>query len=272
MKDGKEDPEIDQEKKENQSTPEKPKREWWEIPARCAVLFVIIPVFFPLQWYRAMYIYTIGRLFPVTVESKMADVEPAVLKRIPIKKMPTELKILVLKQEKQVELWGKFTDGTWKKLSFYAILAIAPQPGPKTRNDDKKTPEGIYDVKSINLNSPLYMTINLDFPSEADIMIAKQEGRDVKAMNKEFMLHGIAFSKDNVTLPNAALDDMFYMLTKVGLKNAKILIAPFDFRKEGLPETAVTDWAMERYKQMNDEMKPLKEEKEKTDDAETGEN
>ena len=270
MKDEKEPSVTDQEKKEQQPAPEKPKREWWEIPARCAVLFVIIPVFFPLQWYRAIYINTIGRFFPVTVESKIADIEAAVQRRIPVKEMPTELKILVLKQEKQVELWGKLPDGTWKKLGFYTILAIADKPGPKTRHDDKKTPEGIYNVKSIDLNSPLYMTINLDFPSEADIRIAEQEGRDIKMMEKGFMLHGIAFSKDNVTLPNAALDDMFYMLTKVGLQNAKILIAPVDFREEGLPEKAVTDWAMERYKQMYDEMKPLKEEK--VNDAETGKN
>ena len=262
MKDEKETP-------EQQTVPEKPKREWWEIPARCAVLFVIIPVFFPMQWYRAIYIHTIGRLFPVTMESKIADVEKAVQRRIPVEKMPTELKILVLKQEKQVELWGKFSDGKWKKLSFYVILAVADQPGPKTLNNDKKTPEGIYRVKSFNLNTPVYLAINLDFPSEADIRIAEQEGRDANMMDKGFMLHGIAFSKDNVTLPNAALDDMFYMLTKVGLQNAKVLIAPVDFRNERLPEKAVSDWAMERYKQMYDEMKPLKEE---DNNAATGKN
>ena len=89
-------------------------------------------------------------------------------------------------------------------------------------------------------------------------------------MDKGFMLHGIAFSKDNVTLPNSALDDMFYMVTKVGLQNARVLIAPVDFRNEGLPEKAVSDWAMERYKQMYDEMKPLTEEKD--NNAETGKN
>ena len=270
MKNEKETPATDQEKKEQQTAPEKPKREWWEIPARCAVLLVIIPVFFPMQWYRAIYIHTIGRLFPVTMESKIKDVEKAVQRRIPIKDMPTELKILVLKQEKQVELWGKLPDGKWKKLSFYAILAIADQPGPKTRNNDKKTPEGIYRIKSFNLNTPVYLAVNLDFPSGADIRIAKEEGRDVKMMDKGFMLHGIAFSKDNVTLPNSALDDMFYMVTKVGLQNARVLIVPVDFRNEGLPEKAVSDWAMERYKQMYDEMKPLTEEKD--NNAETGKN
>ena len=251
--------------------PEKPKRAWWEIPARCAVLFVIIPVFFPLQWYRAAYVYTIGRFFPVTVESKMAEVEKKVQKHISLKEMPVELRILVLKREKQVELWGKFSNGKWKKLNYYVILAITEDQGPKIHKDDKKTPEGIYDISSMDLNTPYYLAVNLKFPSEADIAIAKNEGRDPETLNGRFMIHGIAFTRNNIMLSNGALDEIFYMLAKVGLSKAKILILPYDFRKYDLPGSVTPEWIQARYKLMKDEMLPLKEDKE-NNNAETGKN
>ena len=109
-----------------ENTPQK--RAWWEIPARGAVFFVILFVMMPGHWYRAAYLYTIGRLFPVSMESRISKISDKVQRRLDLQEIPSELRILVLKAEKQVELWGKMSSGTWKKINFEWKNGIAILP------------------------------------------------------------------------------------------------------------------------------------------------
>lgn len=251
---------------------ENKKREWWEIPARCAVLCIIIPLIIPTHWYRTVYLNTIGRFFLHTVESRVNDIEKDVRKRLSLKEIPEELRILVLKKEKQIELWGKDSAGNWSKLEYYPILGIPDVSGPKTKKDDRKTPEGIYKIAALDPNSKHYLSIKLDFPSEEDIEIAKKEGRDPSAMNVDYMLHGVGFSNQNIFVTDKTMEEIFYLAAKVGLENTRVLIPPHDFRKNDMPVIVDGPWVRERYKKLKDEMELLNEKKETPENAEAGKN
>ena len=244
------------------------KRAWWEIPARGFVLIIIIVIMLPGHWYRAAYLYTIGRFFPETVESRIADFEEKVKRKLDLKELPVQIRILVLKAEKQVELWGKFRNGQWKKFNYYPIFSLPEGTGPKRSRDEIKTPEGVYRIAELDPNSIFNLAIKLDYPSQEDKEIAQLEKRSPESMETDFLLHGFGFSEKNISLPDEAMKELFYLISKAGLEHTELLIAPADFRKE-LPQLTEPDWLKQRYEKMKQKMEELKEIKEENH-AETG--
>ena len=241
-------------------------RAWWEIPARGAVFFVILFVMIPGHWYRAAYLYTIGRLFPETVESRIADFGKDVEKRLALKEIPNQLRILVLKAEKQVELWGRMKNGTWVKINYYPIFTLPEKKGPKLSKDELKTPEGIYKIASLDPDNICKLAIKLDYPSQEDKEIAKKEGRSPETMEADFLIHGFGFTKGNISLTNEGMEDMFYLIHKLGKENVRVLISPGDFRKD--PETSAEKaWLQKRYEELKQQMSEMQETKEKKDAA-----
>jgi hypothetical protein len=244
--------------KENQN---QKKREWWEIPARATLLFLIPLILLPGHYYRTAYIFTIGRFFPETVESRVKDCQKKVEKKLGLKEIPTEVKILFLKAEKQVEIWGKESDDKWRKLNFYPILGIPEEPGPKLAANELKTPEGIYKIAELDPNSNFYLALKLDYPSAEDKEIAESENRDLNALTTDFLVHGFGYSKQNISVTDGAMEAIFYLAWKVGLDKISVLISPMDFRIEPLPQNIKPEWLQKRYERLKQEITPLKENK-----------
>lgn len=234
-----------------------PKRLWWEIPARSSLFFLILLIMIPSHWYRAAYLYTIGYFFPETIESRIEDFGEEVHKRLSLKELPTEARIVILKAEKQVELWGKDKGGTWRKLNYYPIFTLPEATGPKCQKDDEKTPEGVYRLKALTPNHIHYIALKLDYPSQEDKEIAKEEDRPPESLGDEFALHGFGSSSGNIALHDKAMEEIFYITAKVGLEKTKVIITPFDFRYELFPEATQPEWLLKRYQEIDTELKPL---------------
>lgn len=68
-------------------------------------------------------------------------------------------------------------------------LSLGREPvGPKRREGDERTPEGLYRIDHHNPNSRFHRALHVSYPSPADILRAR---RSDAALGGEIMVHGI---------------------------------------------------------------------------------
>jgi murein L,D-transpeptidase YafK len=60
--------------------------------------------------------------------------------------------------------------------------------GPKQRQGDSKTPEGLYTISGRNPASAYHLALRISYPNEADIERARQAGDDPGG---DIMIHGL---------------------------------------------------------------------------------
>jgi tetratricopeptide (TPR) repeat protein len=88
--------------------------------------------------------------------------------------------------EKKARLLTLFSQG--KVLKSYPIALGGDPDGPKERQGDNKTPEGIYRIESRNRNSSFHLALRISYPNEKDKKRAKQLG---VSPGGDIMIHGI---------------------------------------------------------------------------------
>lgn len=106
------------------------------------------------------------------------------LKKAPaaIPKGPAD-KILIEKKERRMTLLSKGV-----VLKTYQIALGGNPNGPKERQGDNKTPEGIYRIDSRNKNSRFHRSLHISYPNEKDKKRAKELG---VSPGGDIMIHGI---------------------------------------------------------------------------------
>src|SRR5579864_6779114 len=72
-------------------------------------------------------------------------------------------RVVVLKKERALQLLSK-----GKVVKTYKIALGGDPLGPKTRQGDHKTPEGLYVLDFRNAHSQFYKSIHISYPSEHD--------------------------------------------------------------------------------------------------------
>jgi len=80
-------------------------------------------------------------------------------------------RVLVLKKERTLQLLSQ-----GKVIKSYKVALGRDPVGPKTRQGDHKTPEGIYILDSRNAHSQFYKSIHISYPSVKDRAAARQNG------------------------------------------------------------------------------------------------
>lgn len=224
----------------------------------CGVALIILVAVTPESWVRGSYRMTIGRFFRHSVESRLAQFGDAASARIDISVLPEAIDVIALKNEKSVELWGKEFSGKIRFIKSYPILAASGTVGPKLKEGDWQVPEGIYGIESLHPNSNFYLALKIDYPSADDRKTAISEKRDVDKLGSAIMLHGKGGSIGCIAISNEAIEEIFYLVAKVGVKNTRILICPYDFRKSSPPEHTEPSWLAERYQQLDQELKTMR--------------
>src|SRR5215469_18194651 len=79
--------------------------------------------------------------------------------------------VLVLKKQRTLQLLNH-----GRVLKTYKVALGADPIGPKTRQGDHKTPEGIYVLDSRNAHSQFYKSIHISYPSARDRSAALARG------------------------------------------------------------------------------------------------
>ena len=80
-------------------------------------------------------------------------------------------RVLVLKKERTLELLSR-----GKVVKVYKVALGGDPVGPKIRQGDHKTPEGVYVLDFRNAHSQFYKSIHISYPSPHDRAIARQKG------------------------------------------------------------------------------------------------
>ncbi len=121
----------------------------------------------------------------VTLEQaiKSKEYEINSLKKVTVVPRGPADKILIEKKERRLTLLSKGT-----VLKTYQIALGGNPNGPKERQGDNKTPEGIYRIDSRNKNSRFHRSLHISYPNEKDKKRAKELG---VSPGGDIMIHGI---------------------------------------------------------------------------------
>src|SRR5208282_1183305 len=92
-------------------------------------------------------------------------------------------RVVVYKGERKLVLLSQ-----GKELRSYKVALGGEPLGPKTRQGDHRTPEGLYILDSRNPNSHFYKAFHISYPNAQDIATAKKLG---VSPGGEIMLHGL---------------------------------------------------------------------------------
>ena len=199
-----------------------------------------------------------------TVAGVLRDVGPVADSRLApyvleagLRYPPGGITILVLKQERRLELWGRATpQAAWRHVRDYPILGASGNPGPKLRQGDLQVPEGIYNVVGLNPNSAFHLSMKLDYPNAFDSARAAEEGRTDPGT--DIFIHGKQASVGCVAVGDAAIEELFVLAAKVGVENVCVVLAPCDLRLGPPPNlSGLPSWVDGLYKQIEESMREL---------------
>jgi hypothetical protein len=148
---------------------------------------------------------------------------------------PRRIQLIALKQSRRLELWA-YQEKEWRHVHDYRVFAASGGPGPKLQEGDKQVPEGFYRIVDLNPNSHFHLSLKINYPNSFDWLQALREGREEPGSN--IFIHGSAWSSGCLAVGNRYIEELFYLVGKVGLEQVGVIIAPYDFRRR---EPLVTD-------------------------------
>jgi L,D-transpeptidase catalytic domain len=199
-----------------------------------------------------------------TLSERLAEISPAALKRLTEKFLaakakwpPAEVALLGIKDEKTLELYARSMGGEWQFVYRYPVLAASGLAGPKLREGDRQVPEGLYGISFLNPNSAYHVSLRVNYPNPFDRAMAAKDGRT--GLGGDIMIHGKAPSAGCLSVSDDTAEELFVLAAYAGLPNVKIIIAPTDFRRGGVPTApGGPAWLPRLYAEIADAMSPLK--------------
>lgn len=174
---------------------------------------------------------------------------------------PKEVALLAFKHEKRVELWAKDESTTWKHIHDYPLTAYSGKLGPKLKVNDRQIPEGVYKLVNFNPYSSMHLSMMINYPNSFDQKKGHQDGR--RDLGNNIFIHGKNLSVGCLAVGDYAIDQLFVLARRVGLKNIQVVIAPNDIRN-AKPKTRTASqpkWLPELYQQIAESLKPFKKQK-----------
>lgn len=153
--------------------------------------------------------------------------------------------LLAIKDKGILELWAQ-NNNSWKFVKGYKIQGASGKLEPKLREGDCQVPEGIYRIIGLNPNSSYHLSMKINYPNEFDLLHAKREGRSEPGSN--IFIHGNSVSIGCLAMGDAAIEELFCLVHKVGKSNVKVIITPSDPRAGQLsPPDGAPEWVTELY-------------------------
>ena len=166
-----------------------------------------------------------ARISRHTVEDRIAEIgaKKPQLKSV-AESVGGKLRILVFKNERRLEVHAP----GWKSPRAYPMTGFSGMLGPKLKEGDGQIPEGVYGIEYLNPNSSFYLSMKVSYPNDVDRQRAKADGRT--NLGGDIMIHGTNATVGCVPIGDDAIEDVFYLVNAVGIKNVSVIIAPYDMR------------------------------------------
>jgi len=168
---------------------------------------------------------------------------------------PENLALLIFKAEKKMELWSGAGGQSWKKHKYYPILAASGTAGPKLREGDRQVPEGIYRIVALNPKSKFHLSMKMDYPNAYDQARAREERRS--RWGAELLIQDGEQSVGCVAVGDAAIEEIYYAVSKTGISAVTVISAPADLR-DGRPRVFLIEhkkWYAELHQSIERELR-----------------
>ncbi len=200
-----------------------------------------------------------------SLADRVAEIGPAARKRLAAKfeaaKVswpPAEIALVAIKDDRMLELHARSATGEWQFVHRYPVLAASGTSGPKLKQGDNQVPEGVYAISLLNPNSKYHVSMRVDYPNAFDREMANKDGR--MSLGGDIMIHGKNVSKGCIAVGDEAAEELFTLAADTGLPKVKVVIAPTDFRKSGIPaaEAGQPKWLPQLYTQVASALAPFK--------------
>ncbi|MFV0431439.1 MAG: murein L,D-transpeptidase family protein [Alphaproteobacteria bacterium] len=137
------------------------------------------------------------------------------------------LTFIYFKKEERLEMYANVKMGNILVKS-YPVLAKSGHIGPKYQQGDKQIPEGLYRFTHFNPNSHYHLSLGINYPNRYDKKLAQVENRT--NLGGDIMLHGKNVSIGCITIGDDGIEEVFYIIHKVGIHRSDIIMSPVDFR------------------------------------------
>jgi len=157
---------------------------------------------------------------------------------------PGQVFVRWFKREAVMELWARNERGPFVRVASWPILAPSGGPGPKRREGDKQVPEGFYEIVHFNPQSLYHLSLGLNYPNAADLVLADPEnpGTDI-------YIHGSNVSVGCAPLGDAGIEELYLATSDAhDAGQMRIAVHIFPARMVG------AEW--ERFKRENIEQRP----------------
>jgi TPR repeat protein len=141
---------------------------------------------------------------------------------------PRRVVLIALKNEARLELWADAGAG-WIFVRSYLIRAASGGLGPKLGEGDHQVPEGLYRISALNPTSRYHLSLRLDYPNVFDRARASEDGR--ARLGGDIMIHGGDVSDGCLPVGDAAVEEIFALVDRVGTENVSVIVSPFDLRR-----------------------------------------
>lgn len=194
-----------------------------------------------------------------TVDSVLHKVQPGAMSRLKpyleragFEELPSELVLVGLKEERQLEVYARKA-GNFVLLKSYPFTAFSGRLGPKLKEGDRQIPEGIYKIEYLNPNSAYYLSMKVSYPNAFDLQ--KSRFTDPKELGGDIFIHGKAVTIGCIPVGDPAIEELFLLVGKAMEREVKVIISPRDFRVNAeFPEIEGIDWEQELYENVRREL------------------
>lgn len=175
--------------------------------------------------------------FARTLDEALADVRAAATERLHARGIDLaafdrdaeELILVGVKDARRLEVWARGRDETAARhVTDYPVLAASGLAGPKLREGDRQVPEGVYRLEGLNPNSRFHLSMKVSYPSAFDLGHARTEGRT--SPGSDIFIHGGARSVGCLALGDPAIEELFLLVSELGLGRVRVLLCPSDPR------------------------------------------
>ena len=143
--------------------------------------------------------------------------------------------IRIFKQEQVLEVWKRTHTGEYRKFKDYQICTYSGDIGPKFKEGDRQSPEGIYTITPglMHPKSNFYLAFNTGFPNKFD----RSWGRT----GSDLMVHGDCSSSGCYAMTDGGIAEIYALAResfKGGNPSFQLQAFPFKMTPENLAKHA----------------------------------
>ena len=144
-----------------------------------------------------------------------------------------QLYLAAYKQEGRLEVWAKGkAQQKYSLFKIYTFCQHSGQLGPKVKEGDLQTPEGIYYITAFNPQSNFHLSLGINYPNETDLLrsAGQKPGSDI-------YIHGNCVTVGCIPITDDKIRELYVLAVEArsnGQAQIPVQIFPFKMTSENM--------------------------------------